>query len=334
MSLNLNLFVHQKVFSVDPLVTFTSFCPKSIPLFDLIESTPDLFKGRKGVHLLSSTWDMELSNLKYVKNVFQEMRDKYPEHQFVVAATSEMEAFLFSQNQIENIVCNHSIFQDESVWKPSNQYIDQLPFSDSIYVARLLPFKRHQLCSLLHKPLFVYGIHPLSELENRCVEIKNSCPDAIFVNHLLSPDSPKLLDEHTLSKVLNHAKVSLCLSKVEGAMRSSIQSLLCGLPVVSTRCIGGRERYYSDDVALYVEDDPKSVQEGVQTLIKRNLKREEVREHVLKYIRYDRKNFIDSFNKIINYHFKIEGFQLPIQEFIGIKFRQKKIKNLIESLKS
>jgi glycosyltransferase involved in cell wall biosynthesis len=334
MNLNVESFIHFKLLSKDPLITYSSINLESIPLFSIFETYPDLFKNKKGLHLLGPIWSMEKNNLAFFQKIFNEMRKKYPEHQFVMVAATEMEAFRLSQHHIENIFCNHSIFQNDTAWAPTHENIEKLPSSDSIYLARLAPFKRHELCAQLKQPLFVYSVHEKIKLKNEYSHVKSLCPDAIFVNHLLNNGEPKLLDEETLPKVMSHAKVSLCLSKIEGTMRSSIQTLLCGLPIVTTECIGGRERYYSDDVALYVEDTPEAVQTGVKEMIQRNLKRQDVRNRVLRDLQFDRKNFIHTFNKIIQCHFKIDRFKLSFEDFIGIKFRRKKIEKIIQSLDS
>lgn len=334
MNQNLESYIHFKLLSSNPLITFSSYSPKAIPLFELIKLHPGLFKDRKGLHLLAATWDMELSNLENHQNQFKLMRSQYPNHQFIIAAATETEAFRFSKHHMDNLVCNHSIFQDENIWKPTDESIPHLPYSDAIYVARLINFKRHHLCTSLKSPLFAYSVHNNASWNNNYTHVKELCPDAIFVNHFLGGEEPILLDEKELNIVMGHAKVSLCLSKIEGTMRSSIQSLLCGLPVVSTHCIGGRERYYSNDVAMYVEDTPQAVQAGVKQMIQRGLNKQEIRNSVLKQLLFDRNNVMHALNKIARHHFKNDRIQINTKDLTGIKSRRKSIHKVIQSLNS
>ncbi|KAL4440414.1 hypothetical protein ABPG75_003415 [Micractinium tetrahymenae] len=58
---------------------------------------------------------------------------------------------------------------------------------------------------------------------------------------------------------LNHSEVGALLSALEGPCWASTECLLCGLPVVSTRCSGGREVWYSQDNSIIVEPTPEAV---------------------------------------------------------------------------
>jgi len=59
------------------------------------------------------------------------------------------------------------------------------------------------------------------------------------------------------------SKVGLCLSKKEGAMFASIEYLLCGLPIVSTRSVGGRDEFFTDKNCIFAEDNAESVKQCV-----------------------------------------------------------------------
>ena len=61
----------------------------------------------------------------------------------------------------------------------------------------------------------------------------------------------------------NLSKVGLCLSKAEGAMYSSMEYLLCGLPIVSTKSIGGRDEFFTDKNCIFAKDNSKSVKDCV-----------------------------------------------------------------------
>ncbi len=59
-----------------------------------------------------------------------------------------------------------------------------------------------------------------------------------------------------VAMAINKAYVGLCLSEIEGACFSSTEYLSCGIPVVSSRCSGGREFWYKNIIVLSVTQVP------------------------------------------------------------------------------
>jgi glycosyltransferase involved in cell wall biosynthesis len=64
-------------------------------------------------------------------------------------------------------------------------------------------------------------------------------------------------------------------------MFASIEYLLCGLPVVTTRSIGGRDVFFDPAYVEWVEDDPEAVAQGVRNLIARAPEPEFIRARTL-----------------------------------------------------
>jgi glycosyltransferase involved in cell wall biosynthesis len=62
-----------------------------------------------------------------------------------------------------------------------------------------------------------------------------------------------------LVQIYNSAQCGGIFSKLEGACYSSGEYLLCGLPVISTKCVGGREIYYTPENSIICNPDKKSV---------------------------------------------------------------------------
>jgi glycosyltransferase involved in cell wall biosynthesis len=91
----------------------------------------------------------------------------------------------------------------------------------------------------------------------------------------------RALDEREVCRCLNECRVGLCLSAVEGGMLASLEYLLCGLPVVSTESLGGRDVFFDDVNALLVDATPEAVRAGVDAMRERDLPPELVRESVM-----------------------------------------------------
>jgi glycosyltransferase involved in cell wall biosynthesis len=121
---------------------------------------------------------------------------------------------------------------------------------EAIYIAVLKPFKRHHLASKVQGTLMV-GDSPLKTNEYRTI-----CPNAEFSEHRLS--------KAEIALAINSANCSLALSEVEGGMLASFESLLCGVPVVSTPSRGGRDVFFHAFNSKIVEPNANAVAEGVK----------------------------------------------------------------------
>ena len=272
------------------------------------------------LHILCLTWNVERHDLKPLFLILKKITMAFPNNRFLIAANTEFSAYRFSAARLPSMLFPNSIFQDENVFVPVSEEVKGLPRSDALAIAHFGHFKRHDLCSKLKKPLFVYSHNPEGMLEDDMARVKGLCPDAIFVNHLLGNNEYERLDGPTIANVASHAKVGLCLSEEEGHMRASIQMLMCGLPIVTVPCIGGRERYYDDVISCEVEPTPEGVCQGVKELVNRKLTPLEVRSRVLDKVQMDRKNCLQSLNKLLRNNFKKVAPQLEFENFRGFEF--------------
>jgi hypothetical protein len=295
--------------------------------------SPEHYAHRTGIHFLSPTWNLETIDLAEMKQQLDRAKEILPTHRFILISTTGYETTRLSATGIHCIQVNPSIFQDESRWSIQNETLPGIPQSDTCYNAHLGEWKRHSLITELTKPLFVYGFQFNGDAKADYKRVKELCPSAIFVNHTVGNGEYVRLDETQISKVLAGCKTSLCLSREEGHMRASIQSLMCGVPVVSTDSIGGRNRYYCDDTAVIVSSTPKSVSRGIEVLISRNLSRTEVRASTLAMIGFDRRNFIRTVNKLVRNQHGENTPWIDIHNFIGWRFDAQKLSTFTNLIK-
>jgi glycosyltransferase involved in cell wall biosynthesis len=127
---------------------------------------------------------------------------------------------------------------------------------------------------------------------------------------------------------INQAKVGLCLSADEGAMYASAEYLLCGLPVVSTRSIGGRDTFFDDEYVKIVDDTPEAVSEGVREMICRNINPYYIREKTIEKMKSHRGAFIAMIQAIydkegVKRHFSEEWSKIFVNKLL---LRQYEIK--------
>jgi glycosyltransferase involved in cell wall biosynthesis len=65
-------------------------------------------------------------------------------------------------------------------------------------------------------------------------------------------------------------------------MYSAVEYLLCGLPVVSTVSLGGRDEWFDSRFVRIVPDDPRAVAEAVSELIRLDLNPRRIRQETLR----------------------------------------------------
>ena len=325
-------WLYWRVVNTNPLVTISSIDLDKVVLPDVMGDMAELFSQTAGIHFLVPTWNMENADLKPIRDSLKRVSDLLPKHRFIVTAASELEVFRLSSHAIKCMPCNPCIFQDETRWTIQQSGYDVLPKSDAAYNAIFAKFKRHELCAELDNPLFIYGFNVNGDKPDRMEDIKAICPSGVFVNHALNDGDYKLLNEVEIGRVLRNVRTSLCLSEAEGHMRASIQSLLCGVPVVSTPSIGGRDRYYSDDTAVIVEPTSSAVRAGVADLKARNLSPEAVRAATLEMLNFDRRSFIGGVNKIVRRFHGSGAAEITLKPFIGWRFKAKETSEFIEKM--
>ncbi|MDF3073372.1 MAG: hypothetical protein K0S54_1039 [Alphaproteobacteria bacterium] len=122
-------------------------------------------------------------------------------------------------------------------------------------------------------------------------ELRASLKQATFVNRPQPHDAYRWLASHEVVEWCNRSHVGLCLSASEGAMRASMEYLLCGLPVVSTPSIGGRDIFFHPSFARIVEPEPQQIAAAVATLIAEQIPPERIRGYVVPRVRAMRHRF-------------------------------------------
>ena len=90
-------------------------------------------------------------------------------------------------------------------------------------------------------------------------------------------------------------------------MQAAIEYLLCGLPVVSTRSIGGRDRYLMPPFCRLVADDPDRVAAAVDDFARAKIPKQAVRNYIMHLLAFDRHNFLIAVNKLAKETFAIDG---------------------------
>lgn len=195
-----------------------------------------------------------------------------PVDQFFILTNDENEQRAIEANNLLGAVVNNNCWLDENK-EMTIQGAEKI--FDAIYVARLVPQKRHNLARKVANLALVAGNpHQAQSVEPPPNTYINSAP----------------LSRAEVSRKINQSKVGLCLSAIEGASYASSEYLLCGVPVVSTPSKGGRDAWYNEYNSIICEPTEDGVSAAVDQLIRKERDPFLIRQmHVDQSIQFRRK---------------------------------------------
>ena len=281
------------VVSVDPIITVSKY-ETAVP-GGLASLKPEYFEAKPSLHFLGLVSSAELDNAAAIANGLAEIRSRLPQARFVMMANTPLEALAFARVGAPNLLANELIFVDERLFTPAPPSASRAPRYDAVYTARLDPAKRHELAKAVSSLVLTYGTPQAGDVER----VRNILPHAVFANHELNAGAYRMFGERGVRDLLIRCGVGLCLSAVEGAMRASLEYRFCGIPVVSTRSLGGRDRYLLGPHVRVVDDNPEAIAQAVAELKSLKFNPLAVREYAGQLVAFDRHNFLLNANKIV-----------------------------------
>jgi glycosyltransferase involved in cell wall biosynthesis len=217
---------------------------------------------------------------KEADKIFSELKLK--KENFFIMFNSEKEKHNFEPYGFNGDVINHNAWLDENLVMKVLPDVEKV--YDAIYIARLSAFKRHELATKVKNLALVAGINHGNPINDRL-------PQYSYKNE--TPLTPDLVCEK-----INQSKCGLLLSAMEGACFSSSEYLLCGIPVVSTVCLGGRDVWYDDYNSIIVEPDEKEISCAVEQLIEIPKDPYKIRNDHISKAQVFRNKFINELGKI------------------------------------
>lgn len=313
-----------QLLSYKPLVSYSSLSFNQVNLVDLAKQMPEVFDQKIGLHFLATTWHCENGIARSVVQAVKQAEAALPGHVFVVLSGSETDTLLLSEAGVRTVTANSGIFINERICNVSDAREPGVGQFDAVYNARFATLKRHYLAKKVESLMLIYSHAGIEEEENELVveKAKQMFPTAFFANRELHPGAHQHLSPAMVARLLGHAKTGLILSAQEGACRASMEYLLCGLPVVSTESIGGRERYYGAPYAKVVKGDPDAVAQGVRTMVQANLDRAAIRRHIGEIIGFERHVFLLCVNNAVKHYLGVPELFKNFEAFRRINQRE------------
>ena len=222
--------------------------------------------------------------------------------------------FIFLLNSETEIQNNINSFNFNYEFINSNAFIDYEKFTsiktaklyDVIYVARFNLCKRHSLIEKL-KNICLIGSNPDKITDNFFSD--NIKCNIKYINN-------KLLTSENICEKINQSKCGIILSSHEGQCRASSEYLLCGIPVVSTKSVGGRDIWYDNYNSRLCRDNIDDVLKKVDYFIKNNRNSFKIRDDHIKLSLQHRERFIKLISTLfLKYNISIDAANYFNQTF-------------------
>ena len=204
--------------------------------------------------LLQLGYERETTPLaKHLATMVHDFLDKIKGSRIITFCNSKNELQVLANLGMEVRLIQQNCFLDERRYCP-------LPYPkryDAAYLARLTPCKRHELIpTYLGDKLLLMGTFVFYEQERDYAEmVKKQYASAVWVSSFRG---------NKISELLSQAKCGLMLSAREGASFCSSEYFLCGLPVIDTPALGGRETLYPEEFVKYVNPTQTAVGAGIE----------------------------------------------------------------------
>ncbi len=249
--------------------------------------------------LLSLSWTLlDKSRFRFMLKELAAYKQARPQHRIVILANMQEEKALLDHHNIPNILCSTNAFLDERLYFP----LERDKVWQGIITARMRPFKR---------------IHLVQELTSCCLITYPTYDDDAEYDAQLRRDVPHLsrpqyengvfktfFKEATLREYIARSHCGLALSEAEGGCFAAIEYLLCGLPVVSTPNLGGRNIFLHPDYSYFCHPNTHGVRLAVEAAQKCSTSPLDIRENCLSNMGYFRSKYIE----LLEEEAKIHGY--------------------------
>ena len=208
---------------------------------------------------------------------------RFPRHRIAFLCNEAHAVEPLRKAGVEAVFCNQNAFVSEAVFHPLR---DTPAEFDAVYNASLAPYKRHLLAAKIESLMLLTYRYAGTHTAEYGAEVRRALAHAAWLKDSII-DSEKVTTGRMV-EFYNRARVGLILSEREGACFASMEYLLCGLPVVSTPSIGGRDVFWDDRFVIVCEPAPEAVAEAVRELKRRNIDPQLVRDATLEKVKTHR----------------------------------------------
>lgn len=249
-----------------------------------------------GICIIQFSWKISKKKLVNNKNFLNEkvMANKYQNVILCAPDKKSLELLRKYRPRLTSCLANHNAFIDESVYNIDytceQKYNLVVSSSFTKYKNLHLIKKINNICTIGYYNEDTDKYNILSHISHTyCVN---------FEDKKRIKDNFKWIEPNVSCKHYNMSKIGGIFSTVEGACFSSSEYLLCGLPVLSCKCSGGRQIWYNDANSVLCENNINSVNKSFNLIMDRYNKgyynKEQIRENHIKLMEVHRDNLTNA----------------------------------------
>ena len=227
-------------------------------------------------------------------NYMNEVPEYYGDNHIVcVPNTHIFDLFKKYRPKINVCLANHNAFIDETVYKIDET---QTIKNDLFVSSQFLDVKN---LNLLHDIENICGVgyYPCSENNKKvCVPFPKSVKKVLNFDDNIERRQKnwKWVSAKEIIKEINSSKIGGIFSIAEGACFSSSEYLLCGIPVLSCKCSGGREIWYDNNNSELCDPNNSSIKETLKKMLIKHkngeYNRESIRNNHIEIMKIHRNN--------------------------------------------
>ena len=217
------------------------------------------FSGSLKGYTLAFSWSWYLDDRKAleVREFLAGLKTKFPSESqridsnavFLMNSASEFERMKFIVPAATTVHVNNTCFLSERPY----HIVPETTLYDAVMNAKPLLFKRHYLTASVPRKLFISYGNDRFKKDRDYVDIMQFSPAEVVRD----------VSENAVAKCLNQSVCGLILSDIEGACYASTEYLMCGIPVVSTVSLGGRDEYFDATNSVVVAPQADQVADAV-----------------------------------------------------------------------
>ena len=240
-----------------------------------------------------STWKVQ-----HLKKQLTQLYKMYPGLNIIFLVNSEEEKRNFNSLGIDSYFVPNNCHQREDIF-------EVIPGLDKKYHAvmnaRMARWKRIELGSKIDNIAFI----TIQDDEKYLAEMKGLFRSAYWPNYE-EGNKYTYLSRDKINTILNESYVGLIFSEMEGNNRATIEYLLSGIPVVSTKSKGGRDYFITPECGRIVDANQNAIAAAVEELISLELDPGQIRKLTMDKINQHRNVFVQIVEKVSNGSVKIE----------------------------
>lgn len=243
--------------------------------------------GRRCHIVVQPSWHFP-SQIEQLSQAVRANQATTPSINFTFLCPTPEDTEFLQKHGLDSLNVHTNAFIDHRIFTPVAQ-AKQLP---AIHVACVEPFKRHWLAWRVQDiGVITYDWRKQQHYAELAGYQRLGYANFSVVDGHCRID--RWLKSAEVASIVSTARCGIILSAKEGQNNASTEYLLCGIPVISTPSVGGRDAMFDPAHTRIVDPDPHAVEAAVAEYQATAPDPFEIRASVMRKIREHRRRFIE-----------------------------------------